>query len=115
MKIMNIGYNQANQQYVNNKKNPTTFQACTLRIAQDAIPGTPSNFYSAISRILSYCGKNGLKNERAGVNVASHIKGEPASLTVSLPDSEVADLQPLIEKAREDFAKPGSGLTIELS
>lgn len=115
MKVMNIGYNQTTQQYNSNKQNPTAFQACSLRLANDAKPDNINTLNQVIGRFLIYIGRNELPHSKTQVNLSSHVKGEPASLTFTLPETEVSQIQEFVNTMRTKFPQGRTGVSIELT
>lgn len=114
MKIMNIGYNQATQQYTNNKQNPPAFK-CTVRIAQEAIQSTPNDFFYVTGRVIKHALNKGLPHTKEEVNLARHVQGQPASLTVDLPNTDRSQIQEFVDFIRDRYVKHVQGLSIDLN
>lgn len=114
MKTMNVGYNPATQ-HSNNQQNPTAFKACTIRMANDAMPHNSSDLFQATGRVLKHIGREGIKHTKTEVNLAKHLPGQPASLTVVLPDTNISQIQGFIDGVRARFPQDKTGISIELN
>ena len=112
---MNIGYNQATQQYTNNKQNPTAFQSCTVKIAKEAGEKSSSNFFLAISKLLMDFGDKGYRLTKTETNVATHVKAEPASLNVYVHDVDSNEVKPVVDEIVRRFPQDTAGISVELT
>lgn len=115
MKIMNIGYNQATQQYKNNQQNPTAFQSCTVKIAKGVGEKSSGNFFSAISKLLMDLANKEYRLTKTETNVTRHVKAQPASLNVYVHDVDSAEVKPIVDQIVQRFPQDKTGISVELT
>lgn len=115
MKIMNIGYNQATQQYANNQQNPMAFKACKLCFANEAKPENISTLRQVVGRVLNHIGRERFQHTLTEVNFKNHVKGQPASVTIDMPSTDKGQLQDFVDVVRTRYLGKDSGVTIDLT